>query len=61
VNANCGIVGISMDMQTSRIKLSEGYDGSIHDHWMTKEERQALAVWAIDLWKKYAEQEELND
>lgn len=51
VYANCGIIGVSSD--SKKIYLSEGYDGDFPDEELSKEEREELADYMINLWTEF--------
>lgn len=48
VPANCAILGIS-----PKLRLYEGYDGTINEDALTIEERMEVAEYAIAMWNKY--------
>lgn len=58
--ANNGILGIGVyldecDDYRSIITVSGGYDGGVNTRDFTPAERQELAEYVTDLWRKFAE------
>jgi len=49
--ANMGVIGIGL--RDGDIVISEGYDTGFDDDILTKQERDELADYMINLWKKY--------
>lgn len=54
IYANCGILGICE--YGKKISISGGYDQGINEEYenFTKEERQEIARYVINLWEEWA-------
>jgi hypothetical protein len=46
--ANKGIIGLNRDLE-----IFEGYDGGINQREFTKQEREELSDYMIDLWQAF--------
>jgi hypothetical protein len=56
ISANNGIIGINFDDEEKEFCTYDGYDGTIQQEWMTREEKIELADLAIEMWSQYRAQ-----